>query len=125
MKKIKNLFKKRYQNQSFFLTLLIALSFSNYAQCNTNLWRGRSQSTITGCVSNWVAAGQYIHNGVLQMPANQTCDPTYYYPESLMTDSLCITPDFTFEVRLRNLNPTPPLNLSAYDVYLKILNTSA
>lgn len=78
---------------------------------------------ITGCVSNWVNAGQCINNGVLQMQASQACNPTYYYPDFLMTDTLCITSNFSYEIRLRNLNPTP-LNLSAYDVYLKILNTS-
>jgi gliding motility-associated-like protein len=78
---------------------------------------------MPNCTSNWLDAGQYVHNGVLQMLANQTCNPNYYYPEFKMLDTLCITPDFRYEVRLRNLNPAP-VNLSAYDVYLQIYNSS-
>jgi hypothetical protein len=121
MRKLKTSAKTLSKHFGVFV-ILTMMSLAAYSQCNTTVWRGRSidPRAGVGCTSPWANAGQYVNNGVLQMLANQTCSPQYYYPDFNMTSNLCVTNNFTYEIRLRNLNPAP-VNLSAYDVYLQIL----
>jgi gliding motility-associated-like protein len=91
--------------------------------CDTTLWRARTTSNSSccggiNCTSGWLNASQFIGNGVAHVPTNLSCDPTYYYSELEMTDTMCITNNFTYEIRLRN--PASGGGIDSYDVGISL-----
>jgi len=115
----------------FATALSFLLNIAAHSQCNTNAWQARYQSTQPACFSPWVNAGQFVNPatntgtgvGVMQMPVTNTpcATNTNFYPEFQINGNLCITNNFSYQVRFRNQNPlTYPNTFSAYDVYIKL-----
>lgn len=114
---------------NYIIPILISILLSNklHSQCNSlapwraayNVWSGG------GGGGGPLTPAQAMSNGSLKVPANllKTNDPNHllYATSFQFRDTVCITDNFTFETRIRNVQALG--GVSAYDTRIEIIGS--
>jgi len=110
---------------------LIVMTFfifpSLKAQCDTSRWKANWAVDVDS-TSPVLGASSFISNGILKVPISLSSITSCLNsdgsgcPKSFIEfkDTMCITNNFSFEVRLKNPKPD---GILAYDTYIEILSS--